>query len=272
MTGPFAWMLTTWPWKSGSAAPVSSSRSEWYAASAPAVAAVPSSSAVTSTETLMKPFILPSSSNRSRAQALLEVDADVGEATARRAPELCFERYLAIGADADPCAEVGHTVAVDVEGDQPVEPLTGLEVDGALRDPVLESPADEEHLVVGAEHELRPRVRVLLAGVGAIVCQRWSRQQDEPTYRAGRHDQRALDDAHLSSCPRHDRGRPPTMTVPDRSAERKRQIGMPCSHEPRPARNCRCGWLARRSQSWSPPGVAAGHAVLLRPEERNGAA
>jgi hypothetical protein len=62
-----------------------------------------------------------------RANALLQVDADVGQATAGRTPELRLERDLAVGADTNPGTGVGHAVAVEVEGDQAVEALTGID-------------------------------------------------------------------------------------------------------------------------------------------------
>src|SRR5262245_20140833 len=47
---------------------------------------------------------------RSGAQALIEVDAEVGEATARGAPELRLQRDLALRAHTDPGAGVGHAI------------------------------------------------------------------------------------------------------------------------------------------------------------------
>ena len=59
------------------------------------------------------------------------------QATARWSAQLRLEWNLALGAD-DVRTEVGHAVAVLVEGDQAMETLTGLEIDDALVDSVLE--------------------------------------------------------------------------------------------------------------------------------------
>ena len=74
--------------------------------------------------------------------------------------------------------EVGHAVAVLVEGDQAMETLTGLEIDDALVDSVLEPLADVEHLTVGAKHDLGSGGLVLLTGVDALMREHGSSDED----------------------------------------------------------------------------------------------
>jgi Bacterial transcriptional activator domain len=112
------------------------------------------------------------------ANALLEEDSEVGQATACWAAELRLERDLAFGADPDVGAGVGHAVAVEVEGDQAVEALTGLGIDEALVDPALEPLGDEQDLIVGTEHDLGAGGLVLLTGVGALKSEHRSSDDD----------------------------------------------------------------------------------------------
>src|SRR6266508_4501546 len=88
--------------------------------------------------------------------------------------ELRLERNLTIRSDPDPGARIGHTIAVDIEGDEAVEALAGVRVDQASLDAAHKTVAYEQHLVVGAQHELRPGGRVVrvLAGVGAFMGER----------------------------------------------------------------------------------------------------
>ena len=58
----------------------------------------------------------------SDADALREVDPDVGEALAGRPIELRLERDLAVRSHAEPRARVGDPVTGEVEGDHAVEP------------------------------------------------------------------------------------------------------------------------------------------------------
>ena len=72
------------------------------------------------------------------AEALLQVHPDVGQATASRPVELRLERDLAVRADAEPGAEVSCSVSIDVEGDQAMEPLPGLDPQVPERNPATE--------------------------------------------------------------------------------------------------------------------------------------
>jgi hypothetical protein len=88
-----------------------------------------------------------------------------------------LEWNLTVGADSDPRAHVGVTVAVAVERDQAMKPLTGLEIDQPPFEPVLEAVRDVNHLTGRSEHELGS-CGLVLAGIHALECQRRTGDQD----------------------------------------------------------------------------------------------